>query len=300
MSLQGQDEAPVCSTAAHRVSAGNGDQGEGGIAPAHVGLTGELVLAKYAEDAALDGDLGGGDDDGVHFCVGGLQADHAAFQIEAFEGGFGSSDEGDDDFSLAGGAGALDENVVAVDDVLVAHGFATNLEGEDFAIADDVAEGDALRVFDGFNGEAGGDAAHEGQAVGGAGAAARGQNIERAAAVVGARDEALVLEVGDVLVDGGQRFEAEAPGDFLIGGGIAVALDETGDEVENLFLPPGDGHGLSIAKKKRIEGEMFGRGTERRNPGDRIGMQGSGDGCGWGFPEMGRVFGVEFQNGQGG
>ena len=223
------------------------------------------VFAEHAENAALDGDVGGGDDDGVHFGVGGLEANHGALEVEALEGGFGSADEGDDDFALAGGAGAFDEDVVAVDDVLVAHGFAADLEGEDFAVADDVAEGDGLRGFGGFDGQAGGDAAHEGQAVGGAGAAARGQDVERAAAVVGARDEALVLEVGDVLVHGGQRFEAEAAGDFLIGGGIAVALDETGDEVENLFLAPGDSHGSSIANKKGIESEKIARGTERCN-----------------------------------
>jgi hypothetical protein len=58
-------------------------------------------------------------------------------------------------------------------------------------------------------------------------------------------------------VHGGERFEAESAGDFLIRGGLAVALDEVGDEVENLFLPPGDGHGSSIANKKRIESEKF-------------------------------------------
>jgi len=72
---------------------------------------------------------------------------------------------------------------------------------------------------------------------------------------VGAGDEALVLQVGDVLVHGGQGFEAEAAGDFLIGRGIAVALHETGDEVEHFFLPPGDRHGSSIANKKGIESE---------------------------------------------
>jgi len=92
-----------------------------------IGRNSNLVLAEDAEDAALDGDLGGGDDDGVHFGVGGLEADHGALEVEALEGGFGSADEGDDDFALAGGAGALDEDVVAVDDVLVAHGFSTDL-----------------------------------------------------------------------------------------------------------------------------------------------------------------------------
>ena len=47
-------------------------------------------------------------------------------------------DQGDDDLSLAGSAGALDEDVVAADDVLVAHGIAADLEREDVAVADHV------------------------------------------------------------------------------------------------------------------------------------------------------------------
>ncbi len=39
---------------------------------------------------------------------------------------------------------------------------------------------------------------------------------------MGALEEALVLEIGDVLVDGGERAEAEAGGDLLVGGGVAV------------------------------------------------------------------------------
>jgi len=43
--------------------------------------------------------------------------------------------------------------------VLVAHGVTSYLESEDFAVADDVGEGDALGAFDGLDGLAGGDAA---------------------------------------------------------------------------------------------------------------------------------------------
>ena len=122
------------------------------------------VLCVFTEDAenfALDADVGGGGIDGGHLGVGGLQADHAAFAVEALEGGVGAVDEGDDDLAFAGGAGALDQDVVAGDDVLVAHGVAAHLEGEDLAVADDVRERDAFGGFDGFDGLAGGDAAHE-------------------------------------------------------------------------------------------------------------------------------------------
>jgi hypothetical protein len=49
--------------------------------------------------------------------------------------------------------------------VLVAHGVSADFEGEDLAIADDVAERDTFRGFNGFDGLAGGDAAEQGKAV---------------------------------------------------------------------------------------------------------------------------------------
>jgi hypothetical protein len=117
------------------------------------------VFAKDAEDLALDADVGGGSVNGRHLSVGGLQPDHAPFAVEALEGGIGAVDEGDDDLAFAGGACALDQNVVAGDDVFIAHRIAAHLEGEDLAVANDVAEGDAFGSLNGFDGLAGGDAA---------------------------------------------------------------------------------------------------------------------------------------------
>ena len=200
------------------------------------------VFAEDAEDFALDADVGGGGVDGGHLGVGGLEADHAAFAVEALEGGVGAVDEGDDDLAFAGGAGALDQDVVAGDDVLVAHGVAADLEGEDLAVADDVAEGDALGGLDGLDGLAGGDAAQQGEAIGAFLAAADGQNVDGTAAIVRALKQAFVLQIGDVLVDGGERAEAQAAGDLLVGRGVAVLLGEAGEEVDDLFLPPRDCH----------------------------------------------------------
>ena len=168
------------------------------------------VLTEDSEDLALDADVGGRGVDRSHLSVRGLEADHAALAIEALEGGVGAVDEGDDDFALAGGAGALDQHVVAGDDVLVAHGVAADFEGEDLAVADDVVEGDALGGFDGFDGLAGGDAAEQREAVCALLAGAGRQHIDGAAAIMCALQETLVLQIGDVLVDGGERAEAEA------------------------------------------------------------------------------------------
>ena len=195
------------------------------------------VFAQDAQNFALDADVGSGGVDGGHFGVGGLQADHAAFAVETFEGGVGAVDEGNDDLAFAGGAGPLHQDVIAGDDVLVTHGVAAYLKGEDLAVADDVGEGDAFSRFDGFDGLAGGDAAHQRQAIGALFAATNGEDINGTAAVVGALEEAFVLEIGDVFVHGGKRAEAEAAGDLLVGRGVAVLLSEVGEKVNDLFLP---------------------------------------------------------------
>lgn len=206
------------------------------------GRRGSGVFAQNTKDFALDGDVGGRGVDRSHLGVRGLQADHGSFAIEALEGGVRAVDEGDDDLAFARGAGAFNQDVVAGDDVLVTHGVAADLEGEDFAVADDVAEGDAFRGFDGFDGLAGGDAAQERQAFGAFFAAAGWEYVDGPAAVMGALEEALVLQVGDVFVHCGERTEAEAAGDLLKGWGVAVLLGEGGEEVENLFLPSRDSH----------------------------------------------------------
>jgi len=120
------------------------------------------VFAEHAEDFALDADAGGGGVDGGHFGVGGLEADEVAFAVEALEGGVRAVDQGNDYFAFAGGAGALDQDVIARDYVFVAHGVAADFEGVDLAVADDVAERDGLGGFDGLYGFAGGDAAEQG------------------------------------------------------------------------------------------------------------------------------------------
>ena len=188
---------------------------------------GSAVFAQDAEDAALNGDLRGGYVDGIHFSVGGLEANNIIGLIEeALEGGFCAMDQGDDDFSLTSGAGALDEDVVAVDDVLIAHGISADFKGEDIAVSDDIVERDGLRGFRGLNWQASGDATGERQACAGTGAGAGREQIDGATAIVHAVEQPFFLEVGDVLVDGGKALEAYAASNLLEGRGVAVALHE--------------------------------------------------------------------------
>ncbi len=215
------------------------------------------VFTQDAEDLALDADIGGGRVDGSHLGIGGLEADHGALAIEALEGGVGAVDKGDDNLSLAGGVSAFDEDVVSGDDVLVAHGVATDFECEDFAVADDIGQRDALGGLDGLDGLSGGDASQQRQAVSTFFAGAGWQDVDRATAIVGALQQTFILQVGDVLMDGGERAEAEAGGDLLVGRGVAVLLRKAGEEVDDLFLPSCDSHGRIVANKRRTGEVLF-------------------------------------------
>ncbi len=200
------------------------------------------VFPQNPEDLALDADVSSRGIDGRHLRVGGLQADHAAFTVEAFEGSVRAIDKSYDNLAFACRAGPFDENVVPGDDVFVAHGVAPDFESEDFAVADDVREGDALGAFNGFNRLTGCDPAEQRKTVSAFFAVTGGENINRAAAVVRSLEKAFVLKISDVFMYGGQRAEPQTRGDLLIGWGVAVFLGEAGEEVDNLFLPPCDSH----------------------------------------------------------
>jgi len=59
------------------------------VAKFYVYFAGDVlcVFAEDAENLALDADVGGRGVDGGHLGVRGLEADHAAFTVEALEGG---------------------------------------------------------------------------------------------------------------------------------------------------------------------------------------------------------------------
>ena len=73
-----------------------------------------------------------------------------------------------------------------------------------------------------------GDASKERKAIGAFFPAAGWEDVDGTAAVVGTLKEALVLEIGDVLMHGGEGAEAQSAGDLLVGGRVAVLLREAG------------------------------------------------------------------------
>jgi len=80
---------------------------------------------------------------------------------------------------------------------------------------------------------------------------ARGHQLESAAAIPVALDEPLLLQVREVLVDSGQRPQAEVLGCLLDRRRVPVALDVVVEEVHHLLLTSGDVHGPSLPAHPR-------------------------------------------------
>src|SRR5215472_13404579 len=95
------------------------------------------VLAQDAEDASLNRDLRGRNIDRLHFDVRRLQSNGIPFRVEALQGGFTAAHQCNDNLALAGSPSPLHQNIVPVDDVLVAHGVPANLKGKHIAISHD-------------------------------------------------------------------------------------------------------------------------------------------------------------------
>ena len=193
-------------------------------------LIGRMVLGVFAEDPkdfSLDTDIRCRRKDGSHFGVGGLKTDHASFAIETLESSIGTVDESYHNLSFPGRPCPFDQNIVARHDVLIAHGVATHLEGEDLTISDDVSERDALGGFDGFHGPSCSNASEEGKPVTTPFGGSSGQYVNRTTAIMGTLQQTFVLKIGNVFMDGSQGTEPKTAGDLFVGRGVPVLLGKT-------------------------------------------------------------------------
>ena len=132
--------------------------------------------------------------------------------------------------------------------MFVTHGITADFEGKDLTITDNVREGDAFGSFDGLDRLTGRYATQKRETVEALFSAASRENIDRAAAIMCALKKAFLLQICDVFMHGGERAEAEAAGDLLVGGRVAVAGGEGGEKVEDLFLPTRNCHGLHFSE----------------------------------------------------
>lgn len=215
---------------------------------------GELVFAKNADDAALNADFASVHYDGRHLGVGGLQANLAArLAEEALQSGVAVTYQGYDDLAGIYDLSLLDDDVVAIENVVVAHGFAADLKDEIILAASEVGEGKRFAIFDCFDGVASGDAAHKRKIGGAAGskliAYGLGElaDFDGAALIVAAANETLLLEGGKMFVNSGKRGEFESVANFLEAGRVATLIDEIDEVVEDFFLTLGQGHSQSFA-----------------------------------------------------
>ncbi len=120
--------------------------------------------------------------------------------------------------------------------LLVNHRVPFDPEDVRVALADEILRhGDRFAADDGFDRAAGGDITEQRQ-LDCAAAKAGGDELDGSAAVPGALDEPFFLQIGQVLVDGGERREPKAPADFLQAWGIAVLLNEIVEVIEDFPL----------------------------------------------------------------
>ena len=71
-------------------------------------------------------------------------------------------------------------------------------------------------------------------------------NFDGTALVVAAANEALLLQRRDVFVHGGERRELQPLADLFEAGRVAVLGLKRDEEIENFFLPFGQGHGWGL------------------------------------------------------
>src|SRR4051812_25645089 len=90
-----------------------------------------VIRAEDADDDALHAAAVGVDDAGFHRAVGGLEADLAAFAVEALERGLAGVEEGNDLLAVAGVFAAFDDDEIAVAEVVFDHRFAAHAEHVD-------------------------------------------------------------------------------------------------------------------------------------------------------------------------
>src|SRR6266852_3556874 len=208
----------------------------------------ELVFAKDADDTALNFDVVGGHHDGSHVGICRLQTNlTGAFAIEALEGCF-FADQRHDDVARIGDLGLLAHHEVAVHDVIVVHGSAFDLQDKRIAATREIAQRYRLALFHGLQRTSRRDPSHQGKflhlAIGYLLLDRLRQldNLDGAALIVTAANEAFFLKRGDVFVHGGQGGELKALANFFKAWRVAMLGLKRDEVIENFLLPFGQSH----------------------------------------------------------
>jgi len=141
---------------------------------------------------------------------------------------------------LAGTRRTRPRSQVAVEDALADHRVAEHAQREGLAAAEQLlGQGHGLGHLDRLDGRPRRHPPEERDGDRGAGGR-RLRQLERAAVVREPPDAPFALEVGQVLVHGGQRAQREMPSDLVERGRVAVLGDVRAQEVEQLLLSLGE------------------------------------------------------------
>src|SRR5216684_4804991 len=209
----------------------------------------KLVLAKNADDPALNFQVVRGNHDGSHFRICRLETYLAgAFAIEALQRCFFAADQRHDNVTGIGNLGLLANDIVPVHDVIFDHGAAFDLQHKGIAATSEIAERNRLALFNSFQRAPRRDPSHQWKLLHLAivylilDRLRQLDNLDGAALIVAAANEAFFLERGDVFVHGGQRSELEALADFFETWRVAVLGLKRHEVIENFFLPFGERH----------------------------------------------------------
>ena len=143
----------------------------------------------------------------------------------------------------------MDDDVIPVLDVLVDHRRAAHFENVAPPATREqlIGDRDGVGAADCLDRLAGGDQPEQRQ-LGGAGLPLGRDDLDRATLVPGAADEALALQVREMLVHRGERLKGEPLSDLLETRGIPLVADVLLEIVQDLTLALGERH-LQISRK---------------------------------------------------
>src|SRR3972149_4439475 len=201
-----------------------------------MGRSGPLVFSQKAHDYPLDRSLILGDEDGLHRRVGRLQTDLLVLPVELLESGLLSVEKRDHDFPVPGVGAALDDDVVPVADLLVHHRLPPHLEEKHVPPPDHVlGHRHELVPPNRLDGLAGGDETLE-RDVARLGLPLQLDELDRPGPIPMPLDEALLLQIDQMLVNGRNRMEFEVGANLVQTRGVAILAYGVFDEAQDLLL----------------------------------------------------------------
>src|SRR2546423_11472300 len=206
-----------------------------------------LIFPDDADHHALDDDIALVEAQRLHFLVGRLQPDPpAGLAVKPLHRGAFTMDERDHGLAGLGLVAFLNDDVVAVLDVLVDHRVAAHLQNVAAPAPRQelVRHRDRLVARDRLDGGARGDKPEQRQ-LGSAPLALGRDDFDRSALVMRAPDVPFALEIGQVLMNRRQRLEAKLAGNLLETGGVALLCDVLSDVVQDLALASRHRHNVS-------------------------------------------------------